>query len=307
MTEWRPTLNDLRQARRLVGSHPSARIRRRLKILEALMAAPKATLTIIARQTKTRTRVVRRLLQQWQSDGPDSLVQFGRPSDLSPAMREKLKQTAMTIPLRSITEAGYWLARETGMNFSRPTLRKYCQQAGLELPWKFRPPKPAKPVARRATWTSRQVAELKRHGSELKQRGQAVIQVGMKVNRPLNRIARDCGVPASTLRLDCQRFAQGGVRALLKHRRRENRLERSGVWPAFVSWCGEHWRHAGASPSAKLARNHLRKEHRVHLPVRTIYTYLTRWRQHAGIPLRRHKPRENFSPSDGLAVRAIRV
>jgi hypothetical protein len=43
------------------------------------------------------------------------------------------------------------------------------------------------------------------------------------------------------------------------------------------------------------------------MPVRTVYTHLTRWRREAGIPLRRWSVRDRFTPSQGLMERRLSV
>jgi hypothetical protein len=60
-------------------------------------------------------------------------------------------------------------------------------------------------------------------------------------------------------------------------------------------------------PSARLARKYLRQTHGIHMPVRTVYTHLTRWRHEAGIPLRRWSVRDRFTPSQGLMERRLSV
>ena len=306
MAEWRPSRPALAQACALVRQHASPAIRRRLAILEALLNTPDVPLTEIARLAATRTRVVRQLLQRWRREGIGSLTQFGRPADLKVAQLRELKQAIVSVPLRSLIEVGDWLAKRSGVKFSRPTLRHYCQQCGFDLPGKFKVPKAEKPIRRRQPWSANQIADLKQLEPKLNRRVAAILRAGTEVELSINCIARQCGVPASSLRLDLQRFARGGTKGLLRHQRRENRLRCAGVWDAFKTWCSEHRRQHGQCPPAKVAAKYLHQTYRLCLPLRTVYTYLTLWRRDAGIPLRPWKNQDNLIPSEGLSVRAIR-
>ncbi len=306
MAEWRPSRPALVQACALVRQHASAAVRRRLAILEALLKRPDTPLKEIARHAVTRTRVVRQLLRRWRLEGIDSLIQFGRPADLTTAQLRELKRVIASFPLRSLIEVDDWLTKKQGVKFSQPTLRHYCQQCGFDLPAKFKVSKAEKPIHRRQPWSANQIADLKQIEPKLKRRVTTVLRAGTEVELSLNCIARESGVPASSLRLDLKRFTRGGTKALLKHQRLENRLRRIGVWDAFKFWCSKYYHQHGLCPPAKLAAKYLRQTHRLRLPFRTVYTYLTLWRRDAGIPLRRWRSRDNFVPSEGLVVRAIR-
>jgi hypothetical protein len=132
MAEWRPSRKALANARRLVRRHHSPAVRRRLALLDALAATPRAPLTAIARAASTRARVVRGLLQRWQVEGLLALTSFGRPNDLDAAGLKDFKAAIQSVPLRSLTEVADWLQRSKRLRFSRPTVRRYTRQLGFD-------------------------------------------------------------------------------------------------------------------------------------------------------------------------------
>ena len=307
MAEWRPSGGVLAQARSLVRQHPSATIRRRLVILDALAAAPGAPVREIARAAATRTRVVRNLLRRWRDEGPSALTHFGRPDDLDAAGRWELQRAIRSVPLRSLTEAGQWLMQKRNLWFSQPTVRRYCRELGFDLPARYKAPKSVKPKRPLRQWTPAQVADLNRFKPALPRRITAILRLGSAGRGSISRVAREGGVPASTVRLDLKHFERGGAKAVVNHLRRENRLRRAGVWDSFTAWCRQQHEMSGICPPARLARKYLRKIHSINMPVRTVYTHLSQWRREAGIPLRRWSVRDRFTPSQGLTVRSIHV
>ena len=307
MAEWRPSGEALAQARSLVRAHPSATIRRRLAILDALAAAPGAPVSEIASAASTRTRVVRNLLRRWREEGLSALTHFGRPDDLDKTGQRELQRAIRSVPLRSLTEASQWLMQKRHLRFSQPTLRRYCRELGFDLPVRYKAPQSVKPKRPLRQWTPAQVADLHRFKPALPRRITAILRLGSAGRGSINRVAREVGVPASTVRLDLKHFERGGAKAVVNHLRRENRLRRAGVWDAFTAWCRQQHEQSGVCPPARLARKYLRKIHSINMPVRTVYTHLTRWRREAGIPLRRWSVRDRFTPSQGLMERRLSV
>jgi transposase len=307
MAEWRPSRKDLATARALVHRHHSLAIRRRLALLNVLAATPRAPLAAIARTASTRTRVVRGLLQRWQSEGLSALTSFGRPNDLDAAGLKDLKTAIQSVPLRSSAEVADWLRQSKKLSFSRPTVRRYCRQLGFDLPARYKPPQPKKSQPLKRVWTVKQMADLKKFKSVLPKRIAAIERLGSAGAGSLNQVACACGVPASTLRLDVRRFLKDGAKAVVNHRRKENLLLRTGTWNAFVDWAQNQHQLTGGCPSAREARHYMIQAHGIRLSLRSTYTHLTRWHREVGIQLRRRVVREHHEPSEGLKVRAVQV
>jgi hypothetical protein len=151
------------------------------------------------------------------------------------------------------------------------------------------------------------MTDLKKFKAVLPKRITAIERLGSVGAGSLNQVARACGVPASTLRLDVRRFQKGGAKAVVKHRRKENLLLRTGTWSSFVDWAHEQRQLTGSCPSAREARQYMKQAHGTSLSRRSAYTHLTRWRRMAGLPLRRRLARERFEPSEGLKVCTVKI
>lgn len=307
LLDWKPSRRAIAAARLLLNNNHRPTINRRIAIIEALWAAPNAHIQEIARSASTRPRVVRNLLRRWQEQGISSLIKFGRPADSNADVLLELKQAIISVPLRSLAEVGQWIQQTKGLHLSKPTLRSYCRQMGFNLPLKYRPPKQERTSHRRCQWTAQQLAELEKCGAKTEPRITAVLRVGTEVSNSINQIARECSVPAGTVRLDLKRFLNGGAKALISHRRQQNILLRKGAWKSFTAWCQNQYQQSGKCPSAATAAQYLFRTHQVRMPIRTVYTHLTCWRRDQGIALRKRRPLEKLKPSQGIVVRTFRL
>jgi len=116
---WRPNAEDLHAARALLQGIPKPWAKTRLAILMALSNHPEGTHRLIAREARTRTKVVTRFLEGWRASGVRALGQFGRPRELSATILSELRAAIESGSLCSLDEAADWLAdkKRAGVRF----------------------------------------------------------------------------------------------------------------------------------------------------------------------------------------------
>lgn len=304
-TNWRPTRKMLIEAESLLMTRGSPRCRTRLNIVRAILVNRRSTNQAVAKMAKTRCTVVVSLLNRWHREGKQSLLQFGRPHDLDATAVQELGKAIKTNRMRSLKEVGAWLQESTGIVFTQPSLRSYCRRLGFDLPANIKPETNTTRVQPVRKWTPNQIASLKRYEGPLKNRITAIFRVGTEAAKSVNFIAKDCEVPASTLRLDLKHFMKGGIRMISSHARRINVLRRTDSWESFVEWCNFEKALIGRCPSARSARNFLLSKHRIRMPLRTVYTHLTAWKRYSEVPMRGYRNVEKFVPSQGLEIRGL--
>jgi hypothetical protein len=294
------------EARGLLQGKTSKWAKLRLRVLEFLCKSPESTVQEITNATGNSEEVVRRVLELLHEQGPAAISRFGCPPALNATDLESLQGALEAKELESVTEAIDWVEQRKKLRLSAPCVRKYCRQLGYNLPGKVKPPSAQQPKRKepRYEWSERQISELEELAHTQRDRANSILKVGTGT-ASLNKIAHDFDIPTSTLRLDVQRFKEGGVGELLKHERRQNILIRKGVWDSFVEWCNEEYKLTKRCPSGREAQEYLEDEHLISMPLRTVYTHLIQWKREKGLPLRARREKKKLTPSAGFEVRGF--
>ena len=309
---WRPAHAEIEQGKSLLAGNRSKWAKLRLALLAALANSPSRSDRELAKAVGTRTNVVQGLLERWRTQGLTTIAQYGCPRALKEADLKELVAEVSAGRLHSLEETAAWVEkRKPGFLLSLSCLRGYSKKMGIELPAKVKPKATAKPKLlpiRPYCWSADQTAELQGYNGRYQQRVRAVLRVGTE-SLSINKIAEQCKVPATTLRLDLKRFSHGDLQQMVACWEKENVLVRRGIWPSFVKWCNEHYDKAsGRGASGEDARAYLRKEHQLEMPLRTMYTHLTQWMLELGIqPRTRARVVEKFFPSEGIKVRSLNL
>jgi transposase len=304
---WRPNAEDLHAAKALLQGIPKLWAKTRLAILMALSNHPEGPHRLIAREARTRTKVVTRFLEGWRASGVRALGQFGRPRELSATILSELRAAIESGSLSSLDEAADWLAdkKRAGVRFSRPTVRAYCRELGFDLRPRRRPPKEATGRRRSYRWTAEQSAELRTCASSLGLRATALFKVGTG-QKSISEVALECGIEARRLRIDLKYFTGGRLKEMIAHSRSLDILIEKGVQNAFFMWCDNEFELVGKCPSGAAAQTFLESSPcEIRMPRRTVYTHLAKWRKTRGIPARKHRPKVKYKKSEGLRVRSF--